>query len=331
MGSGVKYRRRSNYNYVKIGFVALISVPILYLIFNWLRGGDESFHAKRFSQQQSTNEPYLVKGKLVDSSISAFKFYFKENENNFPKYVIELGNFEPKHLDVRNGPGESGQAYVLSKNKKNNATQSISEYGMNMACSDEISLDRSIVDTRHEECRHWVYPYDLPTTSVIIVFHNEGFSVLMRTVHSILNRTPKHILHEILLVDDFSDKENLKEKLDIQIRKYDGKVRLIRNSEREGLIRTRSRGAREARGEVIVFLDAHCEVNTNWLPPLLAPIYRDRRTMTVPFIDGIDSEHFEYRPVYGQKQLNRGIFEWGMLYKENEVPKRELNRRKHER
>lgn len=153
----------------------------------------------------------------------------------------------------------------------------------------------------------------------------------MRTVHSILNRTPKHILHEILLVDDFSNKDDLKEKLEMQIRKYGGTVRLIRNTEREGLIRTRSRGAREARGEVIVFLDAHCEVNTNWLPPLLAPIYRDRKTMTVPFIDGIDNNHFEYKPVYGRDQLNRGIFEWGMLYKENDVPMRERARRSHAR
>lgn len=70
--------------------------------------------------------------------------------------------------------------------------------------------------------------------------------------------------------------EHLKDRLANYIERFDGKVRLIRNAERQGLIRTRSRGATEARGEVIVFLDAHCEVNANWLPPLLAPIYYDR-------------------------------------------------------
>lgn len=76
-------------------------------------------------------------------------------------------------------------------------------------------------------------------------------------------------LYEIISAD-------LKDKLDSYIEQFNGKVRLIRNKEREGLIRTRSRGAKEARGEIILFLDAHCEVNINWLPPLVAPIYRDR-------------------------------------------------------
>lgn len=232
-------------------------------------------------------------------------------------------------MEERSGPGEKGEAHILPQEKENAASQSEMEYGMNIACSDEISLDRSVRDTRLDECKHWNYPKDLPKTSVIIVFHNEGWSVLMRTVQSVINRTPSYILHEILLVDDFSDKENLGEKLDEYIEKYDGKVRLIRNKEREGLIRTRSRGAKEATGEVIVFLDAHCEVNINWLPPLLAPIYRDRTVMTVPVIDGIDHKTFEYRPVYVDGKHYRGIFEWGMLYKENEVPKRELRRRKH--
>lgn len=70
--------------------------------------------------------------------------------------------------------------------------------------------------------------------------------------------------------------ENLKGDLDSYIEQWGGKVRLLRNYERQGLIRTRSRGAREAKGEAIVFLDAHCEVNVNWLPPLLAPIAENR-------------------------------------------------------
>lgn len=243
--------------------------------------------------------------------------------------VDELGNYEPKEVENRSGPGEHGEAYYLPQEKKNSAAESEMEYGMNIACSNEISLDRAIKDTRHPECKHWNYAEELPTTSVIIVFHNEGWSVLMRTVHSVINRTPKHLLHEILLVDDYSDKEDLKDKLTNYLERFNGKVRLIRNTEREGLIRTRSRGAREANGEVIVFLDAHCEVNTNWLPPLLAPIHVNHKTMTVPVIDGIDHETFEYRPVYSDGHNYRGIFEWGMLYKENEVPAREQKRHKH--
>lgn len=290
--------------YIRIASVLLILLPLIYLLATWNgepRGG------------------YL--GSPVGQRLS-------QNRQR-PKLVQGLGNFEPRNEQERQGPGEGGQPHRLREEQQNDADQSESEYGMNVACSNEISLDRSVLDTRLEECKHWDYPVDLPTTSVIIVFHNEGWSVLLRTVHSVVNRSPEGVLKEVLLVDDFSDKENLKGDLERYIERFEGKVRLIRNTEREGLIRTRSRGAREARGEVIVFLDAHCEVNKNWLPPLLAPIYRDRTILTVPVIDGIDHKTFEYRPVYGDDRHFRGIFEWGMLYKENEVPERELSTREH--
>lgn len=51
--------------------------------------------------------------------------------------------------------------------------------------------------------------------------------------------------------------------------------------------------------------------------------------MTVPVIDGIDMKTWEYRSVYGAADRHfRGIFEWGLLYKETEISPEEQARRK---
>jgi polypeptide N-acetylgalactosaminyltransferase len=51
---------------------------------------------------------------------------------------------------------------------------------------------------------------------------------------------------------------HLKEPLKEYIDKLE-KVKLLRSSKREGLIRARLNGAALAQAEVIVFLDSHCE------------------------------------------------------------------------
>jgi len=62
-------------------------------------------------------------------------------------------------------------------------------------------------------CKTEKYADDLPDTSVIICFHNEAWSVLLRTVHSVIERTPNKLLNEVILVDDFSDMEHTKKAL----------------------------------------------------------------------------------------------------------------------
>ncbi len=54
-------------------------------------------------------------------------------------------------------------------------------------------------------CVDLVYPSRLPSASVVIIFHNEAYTVLLRTITSVIKRSPEALLHEIVLVDDFSD------------------------------------------------------------------------------------------------------------------------------
>jgi polypeptide N-acetylgalactosaminyltransferase len=65
-----------------------------------------------------------------------------------------------------------------------------------------------------------------------------------------------------------------------------GLIRAYRRAEHTGIVGARLRGAKEAKFEIIVFLDSHCECLPGWLEPMVARIHEDRRRVIVPNIRG---------------------------------------------
>uniref|UniRef100_A0A914ZUK7 Polypeptide N-acetylgalactosaminyltransferase n=1 Tax=Parascaris univalens TaxID=6257 RepID=A0A914ZUK7_PARUN len=200
----------------------------------------------------------------------------------------------PNYLLPREGPGEKGEAVDLSPREAALGRDQMKTWFMNVVASDKISPDRSIPDSRSEACIAKQYDKELPNASVVIIFTDEAWSPLLRTVHSVINRSPLHLLHEVILVDDFSQREELKGKLDSYMERFGGVVHVLRLKERQGLIRAKLEGAKAARGEVLVFLDSHCEANQGWLEPLLQRIKDKRSAVVCPTIDAISDSTMQY-------------------------------------
>ncbi|EDW94924.1 polypeptide N-acetylgalactosaminyltransferase 8 [Drosophila yakuba] len=184
------------------------------------------------------------------------------------------------------------------------------ETGYNAWLSKRISPERTLYDMRHRSCKKLKYPLEkLPSVSVVITYHNEEASVLLRTLSSLRSRTPVQLLREVILVDDGSTQVD--EKLNDFIKiKFLNMVQHRRITTQVGLMQARVMGAELALADVLVFLDCHVEVTKGWLEPLLAPILEDNRTCTTPIIDTIDFDTFAYR----RGKPSRGFFNWEFNY-----------------
>ncbi|XP_050529091.1 putative polypeptide N-acetylgalactosaminyltransferase 9 isoform X2 [Daktulosphaira vitifoliae] len=232
-------------------------------------------------------------------------------------------------IEKRQQYGEMGRPVILPTNLNADVKKLVDEgwtkNAFNQYVSDLISVHRKLPDPRDEWCKKPVrYLDNLPQTSVIVCFHNEAWSVLLRTVHSVLDRSPEHLIREIILVDDFSDMPHLKKQLEEYMENYP-KVKIIRAAKREGLIRARLMGARHASAPVLTYLDSHCECTEGWLEPLLDRIAREASTVVCPVIDVIDDTtlEFHYRDAGG---VNVGGFDWNLQFNWHVVPEREKKR-----
>ncbi|CAD5213301.1 unnamed protein product [Bursaphelenchus okinawaensis] len=191
--------------------------------------------------------------------------------------------------------------------------EGVNSYSFNVLTSDKIGPKRNVPKTFHELCEKVDYSDVSKTASIIIIYHNEALSVLVRMINGIFDRTPENLLQEIILFDDYSEshlsiEESLKEYAEFH--KW-SKVKFLAATERQGLIRAKTLAAREATGDVVVVLDSHCEVNERWLEPLLKVIQEDRKTIVAPIVDLINPQNF----VYEQSMVAKGGFDWALNFK----------------
>ncbi|KAL1123054.1 hypothetical protein AAG570_002142, partial [Ranatra chinensis] len=242
------------------------------------------------------------------------------------EFEVQIREDESKQIL---GLGDNGAAATLPPEYEANAEEVMKVEAFNLLLSNLIMYNRTVADARHPLCKKKVYDDDLPTASVVIIFTNERWSSLIRTIHSIINGSPKKFLKEIILVDDNSDHDELMGKLNYYIatRFPAGLVKLKRMGVRSGLIRARLAGAEVAKGDVLVFLDAHCEVGPVWLEPLLQRIKEKRNTVVVPIIDVIDDKTFEYQHNKGSYEFQVGGFTWSGHFTWIDISQEELARR----
>ncbi|XP_071944214.1 polypeptide N-acetylgalactosaminyltransferase 1-like [Antedon mediterranea] len=271
--------------------------------------------------------PLMNSDKLHSDYQSVRKRYNRQSNHTVPPHLSELARNSLMNWN-EDGVGENGNPATTLDNETHLMEATFEENQFNVFQSNKIALNRSLPDVRPEGCSKYTYYErdDLPKASVIIVFHNEAWSTLLRTVHSVISQSPPRLLEEIILVDDASESSKywLSEQLNEYVQTLHVRVLVERTQSRKGLIRARMQGAAAATGDVLTFLDSHCEVTKGWLEPLLDRISEQRTNVVCPVIDTISDTTFEYIPV--RRNVPIGGFSWYPDFTWIDIPQREINR-----
>lgn len=215
------------------------------------------FYIKFVSNGDGTNEHdpnthyanrKLIAGKLVneyngDNNVDTDN-NLNEQRQRLPADQKHLVRIVPKYNEIyeqminadiakqEHGLGNKGRSATLADPvAKEIGEHQLKKIALNEELSEHISYNRTLRDARNPLCRTQHVSVDnLPTTSIIIIFFDEPYSVLVRTVHSVVNTVDYRLLKEIILVDDSSTNTVLKEKLDyyVETRLPPNVVKIIR-------------------------------------------------------------------------------------------------------
>ena len=183
------YRRR---NYIYVGLFLAVFICYLYVANS---GDTKKQYEQGYREKRSGERVNINNYKIPEPCIGC------PGENGKPVY-LNVSKFLIISIKYKNKT-------VILQNKKDEESKGLDKVYekefFNLRASDKISLWRSLPDVRHGACKKIEYPHDLPTASVIFVFKNERWSAILRSVYSVINRSPRHLLKEVILVDDVSE------------------------------------------------------------------------------------------------------------------------------
>jgi len=284
------------------------AVVIFILILFVFRGREEK--GKKVEKTKSSR--HKGQEEYVDRrGIRVIVGHYKGDEGPGPNLTLEELN--SNNLDPEAGAGEGGRPVNLKPREVIRAKRLFHINQFNIVASDKISLDRKLEDQRSAECRLLRYDLtSLPSTSIVIVYHNEAYSTLLRTLHSATNNSPLGLIKEFVLVDDASARSFLGPSLEKDLKSFSVPVNIIRTASRVGLIQARLIGAKAATAPILTFLDAHCECTEGWLQPLLYRVNEDRTAVVCPIIDIINDDTFQYTKSFS---LHWGAFNWDLHFR----------------
>ncbi len=154
---------------------------------------DSSVNNEDLNPQQQEQGPNQIQSDKLDQIRKIIDL--QDNWKDYEK--IKSNGAQAKGLNINEK--------TLNVEEKQKYDDGWAKYAFNNYASTLIPVNRSIPDIRLSSCSKEKYLDDLPTTSVIMCFHNEAWTVLIRGVYSVVNRSPPHLLKEIILVDDFSN------------------------------------------------------------------------------------------------------------------------------
>ncbi|XP_072948675.1 putative polypeptide N-acetylgalactosaminyltransferase 9 [Epargyreus clarus] len=283
----------------------------------------------------------LSDNQIYDRAWKKFKMKHSADYDNTTSPFAVWQEMDPisEHLSVKDKlnavkgfdfpPGMEGKPVVIEEKVRGTVKLLIKkgweDHALNQFVSDLIPMNRTLPDVRDKRCKT-KFPKDLPQASVVICFYNEAWSTLLRTIQSVISRSPPHLLNEIILIDDYSTMNHLKAPLDDFARTIPNLL-LLRGQRRAGLIRARILGAKHAVSPVVIFLDSHCECTEGWLEPLLERIARDNTTVVSPVVDHIHDNTFEYIP-QDLNDLRIGGFNWDLRFTWRAIPREIQAKRK---